>query len=86
LIELLLKLFCQVEIPMPDLIPDEIETLQMLAGQLPRRLSSKHVICTLELASLGLCTAEEPCRITYAGLRCLEAVTGTIDLQSRRVA
>jgi hypothetical protein len=71
---------------MPELIPDEIETLRMLAGQLPRRLSSKHVICVLELASLGLCAAEEPYRLTYDGLKCLEAATGTIDLQSRRVA
>lgn len=71
---------------MPELIPDEIETLRILAGQLPRLLRSKHVICIYELASLGLCTSEEPYRLTIDGLHCLEATTGTIDLQSRRVA
>jgi hypothetical protein len=71
---------------MPELIPDEIETLRMLAGQLPRRLGSKHVICALELASLGFCTFEEPYRLTSAGIQALEAVTGTIDLRSRRAA
>ncbi|HEV7434616.1 MAG TPA: hypothetical protein VGO22_07070 [Pseudorhizobium sp.] len=71
---------------MPDLIPDEIETLRMLAGQLPRRLGLKHFICALELADFGLCTSEEPYRLTGPGLEALEAVTGTIDLRSRRIA
>jgi hypothetical protein len=71
---------------MPELIPDEIETLRMLAGQLPRRLGSKHVICIYELASIGLCSPEEPYLLTVEGLHCLEASTGTIDLRSRRVA
>jgi hypothetical protein len=71
---------------MPNLIPDEIETLRMLAGQLPRRLSSKHVICILELASLALCTSEEPYRLTSRGVECLNSITGTIDLRSRRLA
>lgn len=70
---------------MPELIADEIETLRMLAGQLPRRLSSKHVICIQELVSLGLCT-DEPYRLTAKGLLCLEKTTGIIDLRSRRVA
>lgn len=68
---------------MPEL--DEIETLRMLAGHVPRRLSSKHVICIQELVTLGLCT-DEPYRITWKGLRCLEIATGIIDLRSRRVA
>jgi hypothetical protein len=71
---------------MPDLIPDEIETLRMLAGQLPRRLGSKHFICVYELATLALCTAEEPYRVTSKGIECLNTITGTIDLQSRRPA
>ena len=71
---------------MPDLIPDEIETLRILAGRLPRRLALKHVICALELADLGLCTFEEPYRLTFAGIQALEAVTGTIDFRSRRAA
>jgi hypothetical protein len=70
---------------MPDLIPDEIETLRMLAGQLPRRLGSKQVICIQELVAHGLCT-DEPYRLTLEGLQCLEVATGTIDLRSRRVA
>ena len=71
---------------MPDLIPDEIETLRMLAGQLPRRLGSKHVLCILELATLALCTSVEPYQVTDKGIECLETVTGTIDLSSRRRA
>ncbi|MBP2461428.1 hypothetical protein J3A65_002192 [Rhizobium sp. PvP014] len=71
---------------MPELIPDEIETLRMLAGQLPRRLGSKHAICIEELASLGLCASAEPHRLTDNGILCLEVNTGTIDLRSRRVA
>lgn len=70
---------------MPELIPDEVETLRMLAGQLPRRLGSKHITCIQDLVAQGLCT-EEPYRLTSRGLQCLEAVTGTIDLRSRRVA
>ena len=70
---------------MPELIPDEIETLRMIAGQLPRRLSSKHIICLQELLAYGLCT-DEPYRLTLQGLECLEVATGTIDLRSRRVA
>lgn len=70
---------------MPELIPDEIETLRMLAGQLPRRLGSKHVICIQELVKLGLCT-EEPYQLTQMGIDCLEATTGTIDLRSRQRA
>lgn len=71
---------------MPELIPDEIETLRMLAGQLPRRLGSKHMLCIEELASLGLCASIEPYRPTDNGISCLEVNTGTIDLRSRRVA
>lgn len=71
---------------MPELIPDEIETLRMLAGQLPRRLGSKHMLCIEELASLGLCAPIEPYRPTDNGIFCLEVNTGTIDLRSRRVA
>lgn len=71
---------------MPELIPDEIETLRMLAGQLPRRLGSKHILCIEELASLGLCASVEPYRLTIEGVDCLEASTGTIDLRSRRIA
>lgn len=70
---------------MPELIPDEIETLRMLAGQLPRRLSSKHIVCIQELLVHGLCT-DEPYQLTWDGLQCLEIATGTIDLRSRRVA
>jgi len=70
---------------MPELIPDEIETLRMLAGQLPRRLGSKHIICIQELVVQGFCT-DEPYRLTLKGLQCLEVATGTIDLRSRRVA
>lgn len=70
---------------MPELIPDEIETLRMLAGQLPRRFGSKHIICIHELVDQGLCT-NEPYRITRKGLQCLEIATGAIDLRSRRVA
>lgn len=68
---------------MPELIPDEIETLRMLAGQLPRRFGLKHIICIQELTSLGLCT-DEPYSVTLEGIRCLEATTGTLDMQSRR--
>ncbi|KQQ38797.1 hypothetical protein ASG19_07240 [Rhizobium sp. Leaf306] len=57
---------------MPELIPDEIETLRMLAGQ--------------ELASLGLCSSVEPHRLTDSGILCLDLITGTIDIRSRRVA
>lgn len=71
---------------MADLIADEIETLRMLAGQLPRRLGSKHVLCIEELASLGLCTAVEPYRLTGEGIHCLEESTGAVDLRSRRFA
>ena len=71
---------------MPELIEDEIETLRMLAGQLPRRLGSKHILCIEELTSLGLCAPVEPYRLTVAGIRCLELCTGTIDLRSRRYA
>lgn len=69
---------------MPELIPDEIETLRMLAGQLPRRLTSKHVLCILELANWALCTSVEPYRVTDKGIQYLETITGTIDLRSRR--
>lgn len=69
---------------MPELIPDEIETLRLIPGQLPRQLNSKHVICILELSTLALCTAGEPYRLTGKGLECLDATTGTIDLRSRR--
>ena len=71
---------------MPELLSDEIETLRMLAGQLPRRLGSKHVLCIEELASFGLCASVEPHRLTDRGILCLEASTGTVDLRSRRVA
>lgn len=71
---------------MPELIPDEIETLRMLAGQLPRRLGSKHVLCIEELASLGLCASVEPYRLTDSGILCLDLNTGTIDLRSRRLS
>jgi hypothetical protein len=71
---------------MPELIPDEVETLRMLAGQLPRQLGSKHFICVYELATLGLCTSQEPYRLTNRGVECLNSITGTIDLRSRRVA
>jgi len=70
---------------MPEMLPDEIETLRTLAGQLPRRLGSKHIICIQELVAQGLCT-DEPYRLTLEGLECLEVATGTIDLRSRRVA
>jgi hypothetical protein len=71
---------------MPDLIPDEIETLPMLAGQLPRRLTSKHALCILELAALAICTSVEPYQVTAQGIECLESVTGIIDLRSRQLA
>jgi hypothetical protein len=71
---------------MPELIADEIETLRMLAGQLPRRLGSKHILCIEELASIGLCGSVEPYRLTATGIHSLEVSTGTIDLRSRRVA
>ena len=71
---------------MPDLIPDEIETLRMLAGQLPRELGLKHKICALELAAMGLCASEEPHQLTAKGISALNAITGTVDLQSRRQA
>lgn len=69
---------------MPELIQDEIETLQMLAGQMPRRLSLKHIICIEELSALGLCT-DGSYELTLEGIRCLEEATGTIDLRSRRI-
>ena len=71
---------------MTKLIQDEIETLRILAGQLPRRLGSKHFLCIEELGSLGLCALVEPYRLTVKGIRCLDVSTGTIDLRSRRVA
>lgn len=71
---------------MPELIPDEIETLRMLAGQLPRRLGSKHILCIDELASLGLCASVEPHRLTDNGILCLEVNKETIDLRSRRIS
>lgn len=71
---------------MPDLIQDEIETLRMLAGQLPRRIGSREMICIMQLAAFGLCDAEPPHKLTRQGIRCLEAATGAIDLQSRRSA
>jgi len=64
---------------MPDLIPDEIETLRMLAGQLPR----KQRLCALELAAMGLCAPDEPHRLTARGISVLDVITGTVDLQSR---
>jgi len=71
---------------MPELLSDEIETLRMLAGQLPRRLGSKHVLCIEELASFGLCASAQPHHLTDRGILCLEVSTGTIDLRSRRIA
>jgi len=71
---------------MLDLIPDEIDTLRMLAGQLPRRHDAKEMICIMQLATFGLCSGEEPHRLTSKGIECLEAATGAIDLQSRRTA
>jgi hypothetical protein len=71
---------------MPELIPDEIETLRILAGQLPRRLGLSHMICVLELNAIGLCAEEAPHRLTSKGVAALNAVTGTIDLQARRRA
>lgn len=70
----------------PELLLDEIETLRILAGQLPRRLGSKHILCIEELTSRDLCAPVEPYRLTAAGLHCLEISTGTIDLRSRRLA
>jgi hypothetical protein len=57
----------------------------MLAGQLPRRLGLVERLCVQELVSYGLCTAEDQPRITPLGIRCLNEVTGTVDLRSRRV-
>ena len=71
---------------MPDLIPDEIETLRMLAGQLPRRLGSKQMLCVMEMVGFGLCRAEEPHRLTDLGIAYLETITGTIETQSHRAA
>jgi len=71
---------------MPQLIPDEIETLRMLAGQIPRRRGSKHVLCIEELASFGLCASVEPHLLTENGILCLDAHTGTVDLISLRIA
>lgn len=58
----------------------------MLAGHLPKKVGSKYAICILELVSLGMCSADEPYRPTRKGIQALEAVTGVIDLRSRRVA
>jgi hypothetical protein len=69
----------------PHLIPDEIEMLRMLAGQIPRRNGSRQMICVLELAAFGLCLSSKSYRLTRKGVECLEVVTGTIDLRSRRL-
>lgn len=69
---------------MLDLIPDEIETLRMLAGQLPARHDAKEMICIMQLSAFGLCSSEAPHSLTTTGIACLEAATGAIDLQSRR--
>ncbi|MCK8780575.1 hypothetical protein M0654_11315 [Rhizobium sp. NTR19] len=68
---------------MTDLIPDEIETLRMLAGQLPRRMGVVHMICLMQLVAFGFCTPDEPPQITDAGVQQLEEATGTIDFRSR---
>jgi hypothetical protein len=69
---------------MTDLIPDEIETLRMLAGQLPRRIGVVQMICIMQLSAFGFCTPEEPPQITDVGIAQLEQATGIIDFRSRR--
>ena len=69
---------------MTDLIPDEIETLRMVAGQVPRRTGVVQMICLMQLTAIGLCTPDEPPRLTPLGVEQLEASTGTVDFLSRR--
>lgn len=68
---------------MDDLIFAEIETLQMLAGQLPLVWSVTVAICLEELSRRGLCTSDIPPKITSEGVDALEKVTGTLDWRSR---
>jgi hypothetical protein len=69
---------------MIQLIDDEIRTLRILAGQLPRHIGSREEICIEELQSYGLCSPEQPPRISPLGVRILEEITGAIDFRSRR--
>lgn len=69
---------------MTDLLESELRTLRMVAGQLPSKIGLIEAICLQELEAHGLCTLEEPRRITVAGLKLLEALTGTLDFLSRR--
>lgn len=69
---------------MIDLIDDEIRTLRILAGQLPRRIGSRETVCIQELQAQGLCGLEEPPRISSLGVKMLEHATGALDFRSRR--
>jgi hypothetical protein len=69
---------------MTELLQDEVRTLRMLAGQLPQRFGLVERLCIQELIRHGFCTVEDAPRITPQGIRCLNEITGTVDLSSRR--
>ncbi len=65
------------------LIDDEIRTLRILAGQLPRRIGSTESVCIQALEAEGLCSSDDHPTITLSGIKMLESLTGTIDFRSR---
>jgi hypothetical protein len=67
-----------------DLIRAEIEASQTLTGQRRRTNSAKEWICWEELSVRGLCTANQPVRITQRGINALERATNVVLLRPQR--